>query len=269
MTEQELILTSLLNCERTDLYAKKKVLTPAQENSLEKILKRRKSHEPLQYILGSCEFLNTTLKVDKRVLIPRPETEILVEAVIKRAQQIKSDKTLLKILDIGTGSGNIAIALARNIPCGRIVSVDISGDALNTAKVNAELNEVSDKINFIQSDVFAALYADGQFHRTFDIIVSNPPYISTADMAYLPLDVAQEPKIALDGGVDGLDFYRRIIAGAPDFLKTNGRLFLEIGDGQKFFLEKIFAQHKQFQILECLKDYTNTDRVIIAELTNG
>ncbi|MFA5059862.1 MAG: peptide chain release factor N(5)-glutamine methyltransferase [Candidatus Omnitrophota bacterium] len=262
MTEQELILIDLLKCRRVDLYARDVDLTQNQEEQLSKIQDRRKSGEPLQYILGRTTFLNTELLVDARVLIPRPETELLVEALIKKSRSFKRD---LRILDIGTGSGNIAIALAKNIPNAFLTAVDISLDALDLAKVNAQLNGVSDKINFTQSDLFSGLEQEA-ISEKFDIIVSNPPYIKKEDIGRLPADVRREPVIALDGGEDGLEFYRRIIAHAQGFLNPGGFLALEMGDGQKFFLEKIFAQHKNFQVTEFIKDYVNTDRIIIAEL---
>ena len=266
MTEEEIILTSLLNCRRIDLYTDKRSLTPVQEKQLSEILQKRKSGEPLQYLLGHCEFMDLKFYVDRRVLIPRPETEFLVEAVIERACLLKGK--FLHILDVGTGSGNIAVSLAKNIASCRLTAVDISQDALNVAFMNAKLNNVLERIDFCKSDLFCDIT---NYRKTkFDFIVSNPPYIATGEFDSLPSDVRKEPSIALNGGADGLSFYRRIIPEAGDFLNDNGFLILEIGDGQRQAVESIFGQYKEFHVVDCLKDCAQTERVMIAELvTHG
>ena len=265
MTELELMLMSIGNCRRIDLYVDRRLLNGHKAGLLEEMLVRRKSGEPLQYILGFSEFLGIRLRVDRRVFIPRPETELLVEAVLK---EISITNGSLEILDIGTGSGNIAISLIKNIPDCRVTAIDISQDALGVASQNARLNQIEDKIELIQSDLFLNLRKSRREKAPFDIIVSNPPYIPTEEIARLPLDVRQEPNIALDGGSEGMNFYRAIIQQAPQFLKEGGLIFLEIGDGQKEAIAGIFAEKDSFRIKECIKDYCGTERVLIAELKN-
>ncbi len=265
MTEKELILTSLLNCRRIDLYVDQKLLTETQEKALQDILTKRNSGEPLQYILGNSEFMGLKLFVDSRVLIPRPETELLVQAVIDYANARKNK--FFHILDIGTGSGNIAIALAKNIASCYISAVDISKEALTVAAQNAKFNSVENKIEFIRNDSFPFINNPSE-EKMFDIIVSNPPYIASGQMNGLPRDVHREPSIALDGGPEGLDFYRHIIKEAPNFLKQKGLLCFEIGDKQKKAIEKIFERYQVFHVVDCIKDYSGTERIFIAELKN-
>ncbi len=257
MTEQELMLTSLLDCERINLYVDRKPLGASDQNRFEQMRKRREQGEPLQYILGCCEFFGMKFFVDNRVLVPRPETELLVEEVLKRMDKQKS----LNILDLGTGSGNIAISLAKFLPRSQVTAVDVSWDALKLSKDNARFHALDDKINFVHQDM--AVYLQGQEEKLFDIIVSNPPYIARSKLNSLPKDVQQEPKIALDGGEDGLDFYKIIIAHAGRFLKDGGFLFLEIGDGQRAAVEQIFRDHPICQNVEFFKDYSGGDRVAV------
>ena len=178
--------------------------------------------------------------VDPRVLIPRPETEILAQAAIDFVKYSK--RKPVDILDIGTGSGNIAVALAKHLTNSNVVAVDISREALEVALDNACRHIVEKKIRFIQSDIFSNLHEAAE-NQKFDIIVSNPPYIRTEDLKRLPLDVQKEPKIALDGGYDGLDFYRRIIRESPRYLKIGGMLFLEFGNGQADKIKEMMEPH--------------------------
>lgn len=265
MTEHELILTSVLNCRRVDLYVDSRPLTKKEEKRLSHIAQRRKGGEPLQYILGHCEFMGLRFSVYENVLIPRPETELLVEAILERHQH---KNALLEILDLGTGSGNIAVSLAKYLDC-QVTTADVSKEALVVAKKNASLNFVSDKIRFIQSDLFSFFGNEPRKQSLFDIIVSNPPYIQSDAIHKLSKEVRREPRLALDGGKDGLDFYRRIALQASRFLKVGGHIFLEIGDGQKKSVEKIFENTKNFILKETIKDYRQTDRVLIMEHKNG
>ncbi|HOW34880.1 MAG TPA: peptide chain release factor N(5)-glutamine methyltransferase [Candidatus Omnitrophota bacterium] len=264
MTEQELMLTSLLNCRRIDLYVGSKTLTPEQQNILTLMQERRKNGEPLQHILGSCEFMGLKFLTDKRALIPRPETEILVQLVIEKALSLS--RFPLRILDIGTGSGNIAVSLVKNISNCLVTAVDISKEALDLARDNARLNQSEDKIRFIESDLFSYLSSYLALENLFDIIVSNPPYIPVAQIAHLPKEVRHDPVIALDGGEDGLDFYRRIADESPRFLRKGGFIFLEIGNGQRGDIENILCANGRFKIVDCVKDYNQTERVLIAKV---
>lgn len=263
MTEKELILTAILNCRRIDLYTAGLHLTKSQDDRLEEILLRRQAGEALQYILGYEEFMGLRFAVDGRVFIPRPETELLVETVLEKIRFLKFSSP--RILDIGTGSGNIAVSLAKNIPDCHITAVDISPYALASAIANARLNCAEKKIRFVRSDLFSSLRTGPQGQR-FDMIISNPPYIPAAEIKNLPRDVQHEPRPALDGGADGMDFYRRIVAQASLFLKSEGFLFFEIGDGQKNGLEKIFSENHYFEIVSCIKDYRLIERIIVARL---
>ncbi len=254
MTETELLFSQVLDCDRLSLYLNKdKYLTKKELELISSALERRIKGEPLQYILGKVEFMGLELKVNEDVLIPRPETEILVETALKYAGNEKSPK----ILDLGTGSGCIAIALAKNLADTKIDASDISPEALRMAKQNAELNKA--KINFIQSDLFKGLR-----NKQYAIIVSNPPYVEEAQIGRLQPELRFEPRVALSGGMDGLDFYRRIITESADYLNRNGLLIMEIGFGQRPGLEKIFLDSEKLRIIEVIKDYNNIDRVIVA-----
>lgn len=210
---------------------------------------------PLQYITHSQEFMNMAFYVDENVLIPRPDTEILVEEVINIAESIKN----IKILDMCTGSGAIAISLAKYIEDSEITAVDISEEALRVAKFNAKNQSVEGKITFINSNLF-----DKVVKQKYDIIVSNPPYIKKDVIRTLSKEVQREPKIALDGGKDGLDFYRKIINLSFDYLKCEGYLCLEIGYDQKNEVIGIIKEEDKFTSVYTKKDLSGNDRVIIA-----
>ena len=283
MTETELMLTAIKNCPRVDLYVDPKALDSFQAKQLKEFRQRRENHEPLQYILGSCEFMDCKLLVDPRVLIPRPETEVLVETIQslsfpnalvgnpKEARTGPPTKTFggdnnhpLSILDLGTGSGNIAIVLAKHIEECRVTAVDFSKGCLDLATLNAKMNSVQERIQFIQSDLFEGLRFF-QPPAQFDIIVSNPPYIPTDELDSLPPEVRYEPRAALDGGKEGLDFYRRIFAECRVFLKPNGWLILEIGSLQANDLKKMLRLFAHLKLREIRKDLCGRDRVLVVQ----
>ncbi len=258
MTEQEQILTHILDCRRVDLYTDAKPLTPRQTGWLKHIEERRRSGEPLQYILGDCEFMGLTLSVEPRVFIPRPETEILVEVALEKMSQVSAP---LEILDLGTGSGNIAVGLARYRENCVVTAVDSSGEALWVARENARRHKVADQITFLQGDLFEPL---GQAEaKKFDVIVSNPPYIPGHQLAQLPREIHDEPVVALNGGEDGLDFYRRIFIECRAFINSGGLLILEIGDDQRLALEDIVSQHPFLKWVECHRDLCGRERVVV------
>lgn len=262
MTEKEILLTSILNCPRSSLYNSALSLSNEQLRELRCALSLRAKGFPLQYILCETEFFGLTFKVDEKVFIPRPETEILVEKIIERVGRNYFSHNKIEIMDIGTGSGCIAISLAKMLSISKMTAVDISHEALEVAKYNSKLNNVSQKLEFIESDLFEELEPD-----SYDLIVSNPPYIPSADIENLQREIKYEPRIALDGGRDGLDFYRRIIKDAPKFLKNGGFLFLEIGFGQHNDIAEIASKERELEIVEIVKDYLNIERVLI--LRNG
>ena len=209
---------------------------------------------PIQYITNNQEFMNLNFYVDENVLIPQPDTETLVEEVINEYKEKKCE-----ILDLCTGSGAIAISLAKYINESNIVASDISMKALQIAKLNAEKNLVRKKIEFIESDMFNKIYKDD-----FDIIVSNPPYIKTKVIEKLDRQVKNEPYIALDGGADGLKFYKIIIENAYKYIKNEGKVFLEIGYDQKNKLINLFKENNHYENIYSKKDLGGNDRIIVA-----
>jgi len=261
MTEDEQMLTSLFKCRRLDLYTGQRALTDEESRALLDMRRRRDDGEPLQYILGQTDFMGIMLSVDRRVLIPRPETELLVEEVIEFMSKRKQG---LNILDLGTGCGNIAIALAQELAGSTVLAVDISPEALSVARQNAITHNVDERISFLEFDMHLLpkmLPLTGQF----DVIVSNPPYIPAGLGPSLPREVQKEPWVALNGGPDGLDYYRFIIPFSIQYLKNNGMLALEIGDGQKERIEAILQSHAdEFFSYYFLKDYAGTDRIAVA-----
>ncbi len=257
-TKARLILESTLNKSREYLiiYDKNEVTSAQRDNYIKKI-KRVILGEPVQYITGLQEFMKLNFFVTKDVLIPRQDTEVLVEEVIKIAKDIPNPV----ILDLCTGSGAIAVSLAKYIPNSKIYGIDISEKALEIAKKNAEFNGVKNSIEFRVSDLFNKIR-----NQKFDIIVSNPPYIKKEDIKLLPKDVQKEPKIALDGGTDGLVFYSRIAKSAYKHLRRGGYLCLEIGYNQKLQVKKIIEGQKRYINFYGKKDLCENDRVVITQI---
>lgn len=211
---------------------------------------------PVQYIINKQEFMNLNFYVDENVLIPQPDTEILVEEIINQYNGKKC-----KILDLCTGSGAIAIALAKYLEYAEIVASDISVKALQIAKLNAEKNLVHRKIKFIESDMFTKIN-----DNNFDIIVSNPPYIKTEVIKRLDTQVQQEPSIALDGGQDGLKFYKIIVNNSYKYLSNDGKIFLEIGYDQKEDVINLLNKSNYYKDIYSKKDLGKNDRIIVASI---
>jgi release factor glutamine methyltransferase len=256
----ELLLAHLLNLPRMKLYLNfERVLAAAEVEELRELICRRGRREPLQHIAGSTSFCGLEIAVNRDVLVPRPETEVLAEHAWTFLSTIHSQPSTA--LDFGTGSGCIAIALAVKCPGARVYAVDISPEALVLARQNAASNGVGERIQFVQGDGFAALPE----RIRFDLIVSNPPYIPSAEIASLQPEVRDyDPRAALDGGPDGLEFYRRLAGEARPFLKAESRMMLEFGDGQAEAVREIFQ--KQNWIVEAIKqDYTQRPRILIAK----
>jgi len=260
--QAELLLAHVLKMPRMKLYLNfDKTLLDGETDSLRELVKRRGQREPLQYIMGSISFCGCEIIVNRHALVPRPETEILAELGWNFLGSLNSP--VPAALDLGTGTGCIAIALAVKCPAARISATDISPEALALAGENAKRNNVTG-IEFRHGDRFAALPAGA----VFDLIASNPPYIATAEIETLQPEVRDfDPRTALDGGADGLDFYRRFATEAQAFLKPAGKIMLEFGDGQAQAIRKIFENEKW--IVEAIKsDYSQRDRILIASL-NG
>jgi len=262
--QTELLLAHQLKMPRMKLYLNfDRVLTAPETDGLRELIKRRAAREPLQHITGSTNFCGHEIAVNRHALVPRPETELLAEFGWKFLNELKTQNSQFKTaLDFGTGTGCIAIALAAKCPAAKITALDISAAALALAKQNAAQNQVTERIEFLQSDGFAALKPEMQF----DLLISNPPYIASAEIATLEPEVKDfDPRGALDGGVDGLDFYRRLAAEAKPFLKPDGKLMVEFGDGQADDLKKIFAAEKW--IVEAVQeDYSHRARILIARI---
>ena len=257
----EQLLAHLLKMPRLKLYLNfDRALTTAETDALRELIKRRGLREPLQHITGSTSFCGFEITVSRHALVPRPETEMLAELGWQFLSTLNSQPSTA--LDFGTGTGCIAIALAAKNPHAKITALDISPEALALAKENAAQNKVAERIEFLQGDGFVALKTDAQF----DLIVSNPPYIASAEIATLDPEVRDfDPRSALDGGADGLDFYRRLAAEAKSFLKPAGKIMLEFGDGQADAIKSIFENEKW--IVEAVRDdYSQRARILVARL---
>jgi len=259
--QTELLLAHLLKMPRMKLYLNfDRVLTATETDALRDLVKRRGLREPLQHIVGSTSFCGYEIAVNRHALVPRPETELLAESGWQFLSTLNSQPSTC--LDFGTGTGCIAIAVAAKSPAAKVTALDVSADALALAKENAARNNVAERIEFVQGDGFSALPASA----TFDLIVSNPPYIASAEIETLDPEVRDfDPRTALDGGADGLDFYRRLAAQAKPFLKSGGKLMCEFGDGQAPAIQDIFTAEKW--IVEAVKDdYSQRARILIARL---
>ena len=252
VAEAEWIVSIVLGCKRDELNSED-IVKPSFVEKVNEIVKERITGRPLWYCIGDTDFYGNTIKVDERVLIPRPETEILVENALK---YINSES---KVLDLCTGSGAIAISVKKESNAS-VTAIDVSEKALELAKENAKLNGV--EIEFIKSDMFTEI--SGTNLRKFDVIISNPPYIKREDISGLQREVKDfEPTLALDGGEDGYDFYRIICSLAKEYLTENGVLLLECGIGQA---EQIASMLKGYKTVEIIKDYENIQRIVKAVL---
>jgi release factor glutamine methyltransferase len=259
--QTELLLAHLLSMPRMQLYLNfERKLSETELDKFRKLIKRRGQREPLQHIVGSSCFCGLELMVNRHVLIPRPETELLAERGWTFLNSLSSQHSTLSTLDLGTGSGCLAIALAVHCPAAQLFATDISPDSLELARKNAVRHSVLDRINFLQGDAFAVFESP----RAFDLIIGNPPYIPTAEIASLQIEVRDhDPPEALDGGPDGLAFYRRIAAEAAPFLKPGGKIMLEFGDGQAQSVRQVFESQKWI-VEAIIEDYTQRPRILIA-----
>lgn len=261
-TDVEWMLTSVLECSRVDLYTNfEKPLTSAETGQFKQLLKRRLNREPVQYIIGETEFMGLPFQVNPSVLIPRPETEILVEHAIDWLRARPKDSR--KILDIGTGSGCIAVSLARFVEGSEIIAIDVSGDALEVAQKNAESNQVVEKITFRQLNIFE----NEPPEVPFDLIVSNPPYVSRDEFASLDKDISEfEPQNALIAEESGLLFYRHFAENFSDWLQSDGQIFVEIGGSHQTGAIREIFNEQNWSDIRFIRDYNDQDRVLVAKL---
>jgi len=258
----ELLLAHSIHCTRERLYIHLHTqLIGKEKEALEESIRKRISGEPLQYILGHQEFWSIDFKVDPRVLIPRSETELLVEQALSILSETPFKRRPF-VLEIGTGSGALAVSLAREMGDLFLVATDISHGALVLAKENARSAGVDHQIEFVDGNLFAPFRL---FKQPFDLILSNPPYITHSDILRLAKEVRDhEPIIALDGGEDGMDFYRNIIPHAPDYLRKGGWLLLEVGQGQGSQVTEMIDQEGNFNLSERIQDLSGIERVVKA-----
>ncbi|MEW6067282.1 MAG: peptide chain release factor N(5)-glutamine methyltransferase [Nitrospirota bacterium] len=288
--EAEIIISHCMRSDRANIYRDNPYITEDLNSKIDGLLERRKNREPLQYIIGHIEFYGLKIKVGQGVLIPRPETELLVEEAIRiiKIEKIPPHPPLTKvgirgginppsspfakggmggfiILDLCTGSGCIALSLAKEFPDAEVYGTDASETAIKYAKENAKLNEINNVI-FLKGNLFEPIenLKSQISNLKFNLIISNPPYIKQDDIKNLQPEIKDwEPVEALDGGKDGLDYYRAIIHGAKYYLKEDGCLMFELGDSQADSVKKI-AVNAGFKHISLIKDYTGVDRILIA-----
>ena len=267
--QTELLLAHTLKLPRMQLYLNfERTLAATELDACRELVKRRSQREPLQHIIGSTSFCGFEIAVNRHVLVPRPETELLAERgwnflnqlVAALPEQGENKEPSVSAMDFGTGSGCLAIALAIKCPSVQVYAIDMCPKALSLARQTAGLHQVADRIQFLEGDGFAAI-APG---TRFDLIIGNPPYIPSEEISELEPEVRDfDPRPALDGGPDGLDFYRRLAAEGASFLKSAGRIMLEFGDAQDQRVRAIFEQQKW--IVEAIEeDYTRRPRILIA-----
>ena len=259
----ELLLSAALGMKRFDLYVKHdKPLSRVELDKFKAFLKRRLTHEPVQYIVGRTNFYSVDLKIDRRALIPRPETETLTESVIEFCRSYLVEKKDISIMDAGTGSGCIAIALAKFVHNAQITAIDVDSNALELAKENSMSNNMIERIQFMQIDLFKV--TGETFKRRFDIVVSNPPYISKSNLNTLPPEILKfEPVRALTDSGDGLTFYRMLAEKRDFLLKPGGWIFVEVEFGRAGDVVAIFKGAGAMDV-HIRKDMSQVERVVSA-----
>ena len=255
--DAELLLAHILGKDRIFLYCNHdRPMSDAELATYRALVVRRAKHEPLAYILGRREFFRLEFQVSADVLIPRPETEILVEQVLSFIK----DRLDVQLLDIGTGSGAIAVSIAKNCACAHVDALDISNPALAVARANATRHDVADRVRFIHSNWFVAIE-----HEKYDVIISNPPYIPLCDAPQLQPELSYEPQNALYVDDDGLSSYRAILDDAHRYIKPHGRVYLEVGQHQAVAVAAIAHEVGNYGGVQFVKDYAGIDRVLIID----
>ena len=256
-----MLLAHVLQRPRIKLYMDlDRPASPAERTAYRELVERAAAHEPVQYLIGSAPFFSLSFEVDRRVLIPRPSTETLVEHIVQHARRTPGFVNAL-IADIGTGSGAIAVSLAKSLPDCRVIATDVSEDALELARRNAERHGVADRVELRRGATFEPLVG-----LRFQYLVSNPPYISDAEWAQVPPNVRHEPVGALRGGSDGLDVLRPLIAGAHEFLAHPGQLVLEIAASQQQAVLALAAGNERLKNPRVLPDHERLPRMLLADM---
>lgn len=260
----ELLLSHVLGVARIKLYTDyERVLDESQLATFRELVRRAAEHEPIAYLTGRAHFFNLEFEVTRDVLIPRPDTETLVENVLQLARRTSGFETP-RVVDVCTGSGCIAAAIAHHHKHATLVATDISPATLEIARRNIDRLQLADRVTLLQGDLLDPL-AEHVDQHPFDLIVANPPYIATEKIATLDRSVRDyEPKIALDGGADGLDPHRKILAGAPARLRGGGRIFIEIAFDQGEAARELAGNHPDFEDVRILRDHAGNDRVLTA-----
>ena len=272
--DAEILLAHAFSCDRILLYARFREPAPQSvRDQMRSLVQRRATHEPIAYLVGHKEFHSLKFAVSPAVLVPRPETETLVEAALESLAErapIPSGEVdpfgpapqEVRVLDLGTGSGCLAVTLAKRNPGAQVTAVDVSPDAVALAKRNAEAHGVSDRVRVVEGDLFSAVAG-----QRFDLIVSNPPYVRTEELSGLQADVRDhEPHLALDGGTDGLEIARRLIAAAPSHLTAGGELMLEL-DPRQMAAARESLEAAGFSHVRVRRDAAGDERVVLARWT--
>ncbi len=261
----EILLAHALSCDRIELHTNPgKIINDGDISKYKTLINKRANHVPLQYITVHVEFMSLDFVVDEHTLLPRQDTEILVETVLNKIKNKTFSNKTMTIVDIGTGCGNIAISLASNLKNVQVYASDISRDALAVAGINVRRHKVADRVHLLHGNLFEA--SNGYLDRgNVDFIVSNPPYVREADWNKLEPEINEhEPREALVGGKDGLRFYKRIIREAPEWLKPEGFLILEVGETQAETITKLIETEGHFEKIEITKDLQKIDRIVTA-----
>jgi release factor glutamine methyltransferase len=256
--DAEVLLAHVLDCKRIQLYTRYDEPAPDDVRTrYRELIRRRVEGCPVAYLVGKKEFFGLEFEVGPAVLIPRPDSEHVVMECLKLAKDLAAPR----VLDVGVGSGNLAVTIAHRHKGAQVTAVDVSPDVLAVARRNAEKHGVADRVRFLQSDLLAAV-PQGE---TFDFIVSNPPYIAREEMAQLPVGVREyEPHTALDGGPGGFAVFDRLVAGAKDHLVPGGWLIIEIGAPQEKPARERIAAHPEYELFPTVFDYSNYPRVLVA-----
>jgi release factor glutamine methyltransferase len=266
--DAEVLLAHCVRWERTALYRVRDYQLTADEHArFHDLVTRRGAHEPVAYLTGEREFWSLPFAVRPGVLIPRPDTEWVVEAALRYAPPFLQSRSRCRILDVGTGSGNIAIAVAASLAEVEVTAIDISPEALAVAQLNAQSCQAAERVHFVCGDLLSPLHPG---RSRFDLLLSNPPYIAADEWLALPTTVrCYEPREALDGGSDGMLFYRRLFAEGRPFLSDDGIAIVEVGHGQAGDVSRLAMQSQLWELLEIVKDYGGIERVVVAQRRQG